>query len=485
MTASFPLVITAAGPQPTPPATINAALLALVASAVPGYTATLPGSMIEDISSTDTYAIAEIDSARVETINSLTTFGANAFLLAQLGQLFIGPGTAPAPPSNTSVFVQFSVEDATPNPVPGYVIPVGFTVSDGTYQYTVQDGGVTSSNGVTPPLFCLATQTGSWAIAANTVTQVLTAVPSPFSITCANPLPGTPGTAEAETEEEYRARVNQALQAIATGTPTLLKTLLGQVAGVQQRLISVLQQGNEWEIIVGGGDPYQIAGAIFAAGLNIATLTGSVMAITDITQANPGVVTTALNHGYSNGQQTTLSEIVGMTPLNAQTVTVTVVNEKEFSIGVDTSSMPEYISGGVSSLNPRNVTPNIVDPPNVYGIPFVIPPAQTVTLTVNYNTTEPNFVSQAAVAQLSAPAIADYINSISAGDAINTLLLDEAFITAVASVLPANTIETLNYTVFINGIETAPAVGTTLIKGDPESFFETDTTGAQITVVQV
>lgn len=486
-TTTFPVVITSAGPQPTTPATLNAALIALVSSAVPGYTATLPGSMIEDLSSTATYALALIDSARVEAINSLTTIGSNAFTLLQLGQAFIGPGTAPAPPTNTSVFVQFNVADANANPVPGYVIPIGFTVSDGTYQYTVQDGGITSTNGSSPQLFCLASEQGTWAVATGTVTEVISSYPTlTYTITCSNPSTGTPGNPNSETQEQFRARVNQAEQAVSTGTPQQLKTLLGQVAGVQQRLISVLQNTTlgGWEVIVGGGDPYQVAGAIFAAGLNIATLVGSVMTITNITQATAGVVTTALNHGYTTGQQTTLSQILGMTPLNGQTVTVTVISEKSFSINVNTSTMPAYISGGVSSLNARNITPNIVNPPDTYGVPFVNPPAQTVAITVTWNTTLPNFVSEASVAQLAAPAIADYLNSISVGQPMNLLLLNKAFVEAVSTVLPSYAISVLTYSVEINGIVTAPQAGTELILGDPESYFETDDTGANITVQQ-
>ena len=487
MTTDVPLVITAAGPQPTAPATLNAMLLALVSSAVPGYTATLPGSMIEDISSTDTYALSLIDSARVEAVNSLTTFGANAFTLSQLGQVFIGPGAAPAPPTNTSVFVEFSIADSSANPVPGYVIPVGFTVTDGTYQYIVQDGGQSSSDGTTPALFCLAAQTGAWSIAANTVTGVVSSYDvANYVITCANPEPGTPGDVNGESESEYRARVNQAIQAVSTGTTTLLKTLLGQVDGVQQRLISVLQDPvtGLWEVIAGGGDPYQIAGAIFASGLNIARLTGSVIRITGITNANPGVVTTDINHGYSSGDHTTLSEIVGPTALNNVNFTVTVISEKTFSIATDTTLMPPYVSGGICEPNPRNVTVNIVYPPNTYGITFIDPPAQAVTITVTYNTTQPNFVSQASVAQLAAPALADYVNSIIAGAPINTLLLDEAFIDSVSTVLTSSTISVLTYQVFINGILTVPGAGTTLISGDPSSYFTTDDTGAQITIQQ-
>ena len=59
-------------------------LVALVASENPDYTANLPGSLIEDIASTDVGALTGIDQARVDAINSVTPYGANAFVLAQL-----------------------------------------------------------------------------------------------------------------------------------------------------------------------------------------------------------------------------------------------------------------------------------------------------------------------------------------------------------------------------------------------------------------
>ena len=53
----IPVVVTAAGAQPTPPATLLADLIAQVSATNPGYTANLPGSLIENISSTDVGAL--------------------------------------------------------------------------------------------------------------------------------------------------------------------------------------------------------------------------------------------------------------------------------------------------------------------------------------------------------------------------------------------------------------------------------------------
>ncbi len=68
--------------------------------------------------------------------------------------------------------------------------------------------------------------------------------------------------------------------------------------------------------------------------------------ITNITQANPGQVTTATNHGLTNGDQVTIVDVVGMTEVNNVTFTITVVDPTNFTLGVDTTPFGAYISGG-------------------------------------------------------------------------------------------------------------------------------------------
>ena len=476
----IPVVVTSAGAQPTPPATLLANLIAAVSATVPGYTANLPLSLIEDVSSTEVGGLAVCDTARVETINSLTPYGANDFMLAQLGQIYIGPGSAPAVPTNVSVYVAFNVQNTlTSTNAPGYTIPIGFTVGDGTYQYVVQDGGVTDSDG-NATLFCLAIDAGTWAVAPGTVINVVTSVPTGFSMTCTNPSAGLSPEA-AETAAQYRARVLQAGQAVCTGLISTLKTLLGVVTGVQQRLITVLQQsGGGWEVIVGGGDPYQVAGAIVEALFDPSTLVGSVLGVTAITQASPGQVTTDLNHGFSNGQVIQINDVVGMTQINGLSLTITVVDEKNFTVGISTAGYSPYVSGGVVTPNLRNVTVNITDYPDVYAVPFVVPPLQTVTMTISWNTTEENFVGEAAVAQAVAPAMAAYVNSIIVGQPINLLVAEQTFIAAVAGILLPYQISVMNFTVFINGISTAPQSGTKLVFGDSESYFSASSGGISV-----
>lgn len=465
----LPVVITAAGVQPTPPATILANLIALVSASNPGYTANLPGSLIEDISSTDVGAIALIDQARVELMNSLTPYGANAFLLNQLGQIYgvpLGQG------SNTSVYVVFTGSV-------GFVISKGFTVSDGTNRYVVQDGGIVETGGVSPPLYCLAAVTGTWAVPAGTVNQIVTSVPSTIVLSVNNPTAGTPGSST-QTEGDYRAQVLQAGKASAQGTPSFLKTVLGNVPGVQNRLVSVRQSGSGWEVLVGGGDPYAVAYAIYQSLFDVNALVGSVMSVSGITNANPGVVTTSLNHGLTTGQTATIAGSTN-TAFNG-TYTITVLSQTTFSIGVDTSTFGTYTGGGVVTPNGRNMRVTITDYPDSYTIPFVIPPQQAVTMTVTWNTSIASFTQQTAVAAQGSAALIAYVNSLPVGAPMNLFELQDAFKMAITTLVPPALLTRMVFAVSINGVGVSPTAGTGIIAGDPESYFQAAVNS--VTVVQ-
>jgi len=263
MSGPTPLLFSSAGPVATPPATLRQALIALVAGWVPGYTAVLPASMIEDMTSTSVGALVTIDQSRVDAINSVTPYGANPYILAQLGAMF---GLPEGVSANGNANVVFSGS-------PGYVIPPSFIVGDGTNQYLVQDGGTIGSGGSSQPLYVVATNSGTFAIPANTITTVVTSVPTPYTLTVTNPLAGVPAMA-AETTQAYRSRILGAFQVSIQGAGTYTKTLLLAVPGVSPRLVSVRQVGSAWQVICGGGDPYQVAGAIYASTI-LPVMTGS------------------------------------------------------------------------------------------------------------------------------------------------------------------------------------------------------------------
>lgn len=262
---SFPVVITTAGVQPTSPATINAALIAYVAAQVPGYTI-LPAGLIEDLSSTATGAVVQMDTARVELLNSLTPYGANAFLLQQLGDQF---GIVLGQPVNTSVNVVFSG-------TVGFVISPGFLVGDGTHTYQIVDGGVIGSGGSSQAMTAVAVSSGSWAVPANTVTQLLTSFPGTVTLSVTNPVDGTPATTT-ETEQSYRSRVMEAGLATSQGLPSYIKANVKNVAGVIARTVAVKATlGVGLEILAAGGDVVEVAAAIYASVFDPSALIGSV-----------------------------------------------------------------------------------------------------------------------------------------------------------------------------------------------------------------
>lgn len=651
-TGDLPTVITSSGLVPTPPAVLRAQLVQIVALTNPGYTANLPGTLIEDIASTDTQAMVLIDQARVEALNSLTPYGCNEFVLMLLGKVY---GVPIGQPANTSVFVIFTG-------LPGFVIAKGFVVSDGTYQYIVQDGGVVGTDGRSPPLYCVANAAGTWAVPPGTVTLLVTPPPQGFSLSVINPEPGIPAQS-AETATSYRSRVLRAGLAASQGMARYLRTLLSNVQGVQDRLIGIKQiDGGGWMIMVGGGDPVVVAYTIYQALFDISELVGSTIHVLGITQASPAVVTTDLNHAkvpgsdivisnsnpavynghyaviasdtektfklgtrYPADQITALSWAAIGPPTNGaltqvatgalaaatyfvrstwvtatgetlpgaetslavainnvlrvaapaaaptlatgwnvyvSTATGTETKQNAVPIALGTAwqqpttglipgaalpaastagglatatflsntgvtagsvfallgsvpagwngsgpavtavantitfalptnpgaattfgqlqagianfnstALAPYVNGAIIEPNDRNLSVSIVDFPDTYLIKYVVPPLQQVSGTVIWNTNSPYFVSPAAVAQLAAPALANYINSIVVGEPINLLRLGDAFQAAIVSVLPPTFLSVLEFHISINGIGTLPDAGSQIIEGDPQSFF--------------
>lgn len=263
----FPVVINQNGLQPQSPASLQQQLLTNVASTNPGYTANLPGIMVEDISSTEVAGIALCDQAKVELVNSLTPNAANEFLLSQLGQIYLGQA-APGLPTNTSVPVVFAG-------TAGYVVPNGFLVGDGTNVYQVQGGGVIAGGGTSQAITAISINPGAFGVPANTVTTLLTSAPSVANLSVNNPTAGSAGNAMGETWASFRARVLQAGRAASVGTTRYIKTLLGLVPGVTSNLISVQQATGGLRVIATGGDVYQIAYAIFMSVGDPAALQGS------------------------------------------------------------------------------------------------------------------------------------------------------------------------------------------------------------------
>lgn len=476
--AVLPLIMTAQGLQPQAPASLRQQLVSSVAATNQGYTDNLPGSLIEDVASTDVAACVQSDSFLVDLVNSISPNGANAFILQQFGNLY---GLRPQVATNVTVYVVFYGP-------PGLVIVEGFLVGDGSYQYVVQDGGIIGANGQSLPIYCIAVVPGTWAVPAGSVTLLATSLPASVIdlVTCTNPTDGIPATA-GEAMSDFRDRCFTAGLAASTGMSRYMKTLLANVPGVQARLVSARQDpvSGKYIAICGGGDPYQVAYAIWKALFWTGGLLPAPINITHISSSNPAVVTTSQNHNFVTGMIETLFDIKGtgvFPTINGKTFPVTVPtiggqpSLNTFTIPFDTSPIgSNYTSGGQVTPNPIVEEVSISDWPDVYVIPYVLPPMETVFIEVIWQTNSPNYVSPSAVAALAGPALQDYINSLPVGVApINIYDMTSIFLQATANTVSSEAITVLNFEVSIDGIPVAPSPGTGVIFGDPNSYFLTD-----------
>ena len=81
--------------------------------------------------------------------------------------------------------------------------------------------------------------------------------------------------------------------------------------------------------------------------------------ITGATQANPCVLTFSAGHDFYDGDSVALASIGGMTDLNGETVTVTVIDDDNISIGVDSTEYGAYTSGGTATRSRTGWTDKI------------------------------------------------------------------------------------------------------------------------------
>jgi hypothetical protein len=313
---------------------------------------------------------------------------------------------------------------------------------------------------------------------------MLTSVPANVSLVVNNPVSGIPSQS-GEPISIYRERCFTAGLAASTGMARYLKTLVGNIPGVQVRLISVQEQEDleAFTIIVGGGDPYQVAYAIWCADFYTPGLTGAIIRVAGISNTNPAIITTADNHNLTTGDIEVVSGNVGFPYINDRPYSITVTGLKTFTIPVDGTLYGTWQYGGVVTPNPINELVTISDYPDGFSIPFVTPPQEIVNITVTWVTDSPNYVSPSAIAQAATPDIIDYINSLPAGTTpINLNVLNEVFLDSIANILAGELVIDIQWTISVSGVGTSPAPGTQVIYGDRYSYFYTDS--SQVSVVQ-
>ena len=470
--AILPLIMTPQGLQPRLPADIRAEIISRVDHVRPGYTANLPASLVEDVASTEVAAVVESDQFLVDLVNSVSPYGANPFILRELGDVY---DVQPKEATNTSVYVVF-------HGPPGYVIVQGFLVGDGMYEYSCQEGGIIGEDMQSLPIWAVALTPGAWAVPAGSVTELKTSVPTLIMNSTAgfgvvNPADGLPARV-GETIEQFRDRVFTAGLASSTGTTRYLKTLLWRVPGVEKRLVSVRQDGltGRYIVMVGGGDPYQVGYAIYYALFWTGGLVPAPISIIDIDNANPVTITCASNHNLTTGMYEKIEGVEAdgwLNEINDRWFDVTRITATKFSVDFDNSPPgSRYIAGGTVYPNPINEEVTINDYPDHYRVPYVIPAAEDVAIIVFWVTESPNYVSAAAVASAVTQPLMDYINSIPCGvTPISVYDLNAIFLESADHILPRETVSVLRFDVSIGGVGVLPETGSGVIPGDPNGYF--------------
>ncbi|KMQ89982.1 hypothetical protein RF55_10318 [Lasius niger] len=257
-------VISNSGISTTDPTTLRQNLVNLAEKLAPGVATDLPGTLVEDMASTATGALSQMDAAKVEMFGSFSPLTMNPQFLNVYGaQMGITRGTE----SNASAYLTIKGTSGT-------YLGTGFQFSDGQNIYATTTPTSIPESGVLNNVYVSAISFFQTSPAANSITQVNTSLPTGGISSVTNPTAGTPGIA-AETDASYRLRIWQSLQAQPQGSPTCVKNMIGNIDGVVKRTISCSVDPNGYRILVDGGDPSQIAGAIYASIFDISRLLGS------------------------------------------------------------------------------------------------------------------------------------------------------------------------------------------------------------------
>lgn len=455
---TLPIIMDQSGPVVNDVSTIRTKLDQDITALAPGYTSNLPGTLVEDILSTDCGAVAACDQSRVDMINALSPYGVNLYLLNQLASV---RGINNKAAGNMQVYLQFIGAQ-------GWVIPKGVQATDGTYTYITQNTVIIGSSGTSTSMaLAIATESGEWDIPANSVNTVSTALPEGSHLTVHNPSAGVSGAAESD--DDYRARVMLAQSIGVQGSPNFIRTAVAAVNGALRRSVSCLAYSDGYLVTCAGGDPYDVAKALYDSVGDITLLRGSQVKISAVSNDNPAVITTSTAHGLINGQSVNILGATGITSING-THAITLINSTQFSIQVDTSTDGTYTGGGFISNDPRMQSITIYDGPNSYTIPYIIPLTQLVGVTLLWNAPATASASQELISGLATPAIVNYINSLTSGSSINLLAMQYAIQEAISESIDISTLSRMELSVTLNGIAVSPPTGSYLVATDSLSY---------------
>lgn len=237
------------------------------AAEVDGFTG-LPSELRENLIQCAAIASVKMQDMVSSMINGIGPDYANDFMFVQLGNSF---GLKMKNYQYASVTLNFVG-------TVGSIILKGTQVTNSTASITVATNEeITIGSTGTGSVLAYATEETTDTIAADTMTVLVAANSNITSVT--NSVAGTSGI-EAETIEEFKERFYEEIQSSRYGDIARAYSNLSKLDGVETRLIkfnissitisTYIYKGIE--VIVGGGDDAEVAGAIFKAFLQTKNL---------------------------------------------------------------------------------------------------------------------------------------------------------------------------------------------------------------------
>jgi Ubiquitin-activating enzyme E1 FCCH domain len=150
-------------------------------------------------------------------------------------------------------------------------------------------------------------------------------------------------------------------------------------ANINLNMVTAQQQLQTWHRINTSllGDTVQIGFTMSDTQMRTLMASGDAIPITNITQANPAVITITTDEeeetGYEIGQVIQINNVVGMTQVNGNVYTVTASTATTVTINLNSSSFSAYVSGGTTTLvGPTNQFAEI----EIHGFILNVAPSQ-------------------------------------------------------------------------------------------------------------
>lgn len=229
-------------------------------ASVSGFTG-LPADLRENLIQTGAIVSVKMQDMVSNMLNGIGPDFANDFMFIQLGNAF---GLQMKNYQYASVTIEFTGTSGTI-----ITTDIQVTNSDGSITVSPNAEVTIGTTGVASVL-CYTSEETTEEIPADTMTVLTTANSNITAVN--NPNAGTSGL-DAETIDEFKERVYTELQSARNGTAARCRSLLSDLDGVETRLMKFNETSitvdtyvyKGIEVIVGGGDDAEVAGAIFQA----------------------------------------------------------------------------------------------------------------------------------------------------------------------------------------------------------------------------